>query len=137
MTISYRLSALSLLLLAGCTSLDSVPAGAQLSSSTTGLRVAPGDPTGAPVTLGSHTTAITTAVPEGSAPNLSRHEWSLPFSRGKTTIATGEVGEQIERAGGPEALRALTTPIGPSIPLPRTDEWRKAESGERRAEHNP
>ena len=118
---------------AGCSTLGDLPAGSQLQSSTFGLRLSPSSIDGAPLTLGSHTFIATTAQPEGAF-NLNRFQAVAPMGINiRSTVATGDVGEQIREAGGPEALRYLlgpgdagtppaagTLPAIP-IPLPRTD----------------
>ena len=94
----------------GCTAIEKLPAGAQMQSSTFGLRVSPQPIDGSPLTLGSHTTIITTAQPSDAGPNLNRFEGAAPGVHLKSTVATGPVGEQLREMGGPDAVRALVSP---------------------------
>lgn len=116
--------------LSGCSLLDELPAGSQLQSSTFGIRLAPQDPTGTPLTIGSHTTILTTPPPEKTGPGLNRYELAAPGIASKSTSAIGGVGEQLEKAGGPEALGHLVNPAEsrPLIELPRTDTEPEPES---------
>ena len=92
---------------AGCTAIDRLPAGAQLQSSTFGLRISPQSLDGTPFVLGSHTVVLTTSQPTDAGPNLNRFEAIAPGLRLKTTVATGPVGEQLKAAGGVPAIQAL------------------------------
>lgn len=96
----------------------SLPPGTQLQSSTFGVKVAPNAADGTPLVLGSHSTIITTAQPE-NAPNINRFEGNAPFIKVKSTIATGNVGEQLQKAGGPDALKILLPSSVPSVELNR------------------
>lgn len=108
---------LLIVIAAGCSSLDKLPPGAQLQSSTFGLKFSPQSVDGTPLTLGSHTLIITTAQPADGGPNLNRFEGQAPGVHLKSTVATGPVGEQLQQAGGPEALRhMLPLPVPPSTP---------------------
>ncbi len=95
----------------GCKSaaeaLKALPPGTQLQSSTTGLKFSPQAIDGVPLVFGSHTSIITTAVPGDAGPNLNRFEAIAPWIHLKSTVATGTVGDEIQKAGGPEALRHL------------------------------
>lgn len=103
---------LSALVPGGCSSLQDLPPGTQLSSASWGLKISPADPTGTPVVVGSHNFLLN--VPEPGEPALNRFEGSAPFARWKATTASGPIGEQMKAAGGPEALGHLVAPIGPS-----------------------
>lgn len=96
-------------LCSGCKAV-AIPEGAQLQSSTFGVRIAPQDAAGVPLTLGSHTTIITTPQPAEAGPNLNRFEGAAPGVNVRSTVATGDVGEQINAAGGADALRHLMNP---------------------------
>ena len=113
---------LSCLFFSGCSSLDKIPDGTQLQSSTFGLRVAPNDPAGTPLTLGSHSTIVTTAQPPDAGPNLNRFQAEAPMGVNiRSTVATGAVGEQLREAGGPEALQhLLSSPDDVFTPPPDT-----------------
>ena len=95
----------------GCQSaaeaLKALPAGTQLQSSTTGLKFSPQAIDGVPFVFGSHTTIITTANPPDAGPNLNRFEAITPWIHLKSTVATGPIGDEIKKAGGPAALRYL------------------------------
>ena len=91
----------------GCTAIEKLPPGAQMQSSTFGIKVSPQALDGAPLTLGSHTTIITTSQPADAGANLNRFAGAAPGVEVRSTVATGPVGEQIDAAGGPEALRQL------------------------------
>ena len=108
--------------LSGCSSIDKLPAGTQVQSSTFGLKVAPQAPDGTPLTLGSHSLIITTAQPNDAGPNLNRFEGRAPGIQLRSTVATGPVGEQLQKAGGPEALRELMQDrTGRERPIPITE----------------
>lgn len=92
--------------LSGC-SARNLPEGSQLQSSTFGLKFAPQAPDGAPLILGSHSLIITTAQPPDAGPNLNRFEGRAPGVQLRSTVATGAVGEQLEAAGGAEAIESL------------------------------
>lgn len=96
--------------LCGCSSLDKIPAGAQVQSSTFGIKLAPDAPDGAPLTIGSHTLIITTAQPEKGGPNLNRVASDAPGVHLRSTVATGPVGEQLKAAGGTDAINSLLRP---------------------------
>ena len=95
----------------GCQSaaeaLKALPPGTQLQSSTTGLKFSPQAVDGVPLTFGSHTSIITTANPADAGPNINRFEASAPWIHLKSTVATGPVGDELQKAGGPEALRFM------------------------------
>ena len=101
------LTFLALSFLSGCSSIDKLPPGTQVQSSTFGLKVAPQAPDGTPLTLGSHSLIITTEQSENAGPNLNRFQGRAPGVEIRSTVATGPVGEQLREAGGPEALRQL------------------------------
>lgn len=113
--------------LTGCSTLKSIPPGTSIQSATYGLRFSPASVDGAPLVLGSHTFILTTPVPEGSGANLNRFTATAPGGITlKSTVATGSVGDELSKAGGPEALRFLlgngneiSKPLRP-IPLPLT-----------------
>ena len=92
----------------GCASVADVfkalPAGSQYQSTTFGVKISLRSSD--PFVLGSHTAILTTAQPD-NAPNLNRFEGTAPWVTVKSTVATGAVGSEIEKAGGPEALRFL------------------------------
>lgn len=98
---------LLLLCAVGCSSLDKLPAGSQLQSSTFGVRIAPQSADGTPFTLGSHSVIITTAQPETAGPNLNRFEGQAPGVNIRSTVASGPVGEQLKAAGGAPAIEKL------------------------------
>lgn len=92
----------------GCSSIDKLPAGTQLQSSTFGVKIAPQAVDGVPLTLGSHTTIITTAQPSAAGPNLNRFDGRAPGVNVRSTVASGAVGEQLGKLAGSEAaLEAL------------------------------
>lgn len=93
--------------LSGCSSLEKIPDGSQFQSSTFGLKFAPAAPDGAPFILGSHSLIVTTAQPPDGGANLNRFEGKAPGVTLKSTVATGPVGEQLEAAGGAEAIENL------------------------------
>jgi len=107
---------------AGCNSLGDMPPGTQYQSSTFGLRIAPQAVDSAPVVFGSHTTIITTPQPPDAGPNLNRFQGQAPFVDVKSTVASGPVGDELQKAGGPEALdrllpsRTVPNPISPLVP---------------------
>jgi hypothetical protein len=104
----------------GCNTLKELPPGTQLQSSTFGVRIAPQAPDGTPLSLGSHTTIITTAQPADAGVNLNRFEGSAPGVNVRSTVASGEIGEQIDKAGGADALRALMDRTGTNAASPET-----------------
>lgn len=108
------------LLLSGCKAV-AIPPGAQLQSSTFGVRIAPQDAAGVPLTLGSHTTIITTSQPADAGPNLNRFQGVAPGVNIRSTVATGDIGQQIDAAGGAEALRQLMNPGSDVGPTPATE----------------
>ncbi len=87
--------------------IKALPPGTQHQSSTTGLRFSPGALDGTPLTFGSHVSIITTAVPADAGPNINRFEAIAPWIHLKSTVATGAVGDELNKAGGPAALRYL------------------------------
>lgn len=116
---------LIIVLLAGCSALDKIPDGMQMQSSTFGLKFAPQALDGTPLVLGSHSTIITTAQPPDAGVNLNRFEAKAPYTHIKSTVASGNIGEQISAAGGPAALKHLLgndIELGVPVPLPRTDQ---------------
>lgn len=98
-----------LLILSGCSAIEKMPPGSQVHSSSFGLKISPSDPTGTPFVLGSHNFMLN--VPNEDIPSLNRFEGSAPFSRWKATTASGSVGDELQKAGGPDALRQLVSPI--------------------------
>lgn len=104
---------LGLLASSGCTAIEKLPPGAQLQSSTFGVKISPQSLDGNPLTLGSHTTIITTSQPPDAGANLNRFQGSAPGVDVRSTVATGPVGEQIEAAGGAESLQHLMNPGTP------------------------
>ncbi len=101
---------LALSLLCGCSQLEKIPPGAQIQSSTFGLKLAPQSPDGAPLTIGSHTLIITTAQPADAGPNVNRVSSDAPGVHLRSTVATGPVGDQLQAAGGTEAINSLLRP---------------------------
>ena len=95
------LLAIATLAVSGCSSLDKLPPGVQLQSSTFGVKVSPSAPDGTPFVIGSHTTIITTPQPPDAGPNLNRFEGGAGVTGAtvKSTVASGPVGDQLEKAG--------------------------------------
>ncbi len=103
------------LLLSGCSGLKNLPDGVQLQSSTFGVKVSPSAPDGTPFVIGSHTTIITTPQPPDAGPNLNRFEGGAGVAGAtvKSTVASGAVGDQLEKAGPAiEAVVGAGTPAG-------------------------
>lgn len=102
----------------GCASIadvaKSLPPGFQHQSTTFGVKISPRSTD--PFVVGSQTSILTTAQPD-NAPNLNRFEGSAPWVSVKSTVATGAVGGEIEKAGGPAALRIM---IGDHSTAPTT-----------------
>lgn len=96
--------------LTGCSStrklVEALPAGSAIQYSLSGVQVTPESL--APINLGTTTLSITLPQPDG-APALNRYnlQASIMGVESTSTVATGPIGEQIEAAGGPEALQAL------------------------------
>lgn len=106
--------------LSGCSGL---PEGTQFQSSTFGMRVSPFSPDATPFVLGSHTAIINTPAPPDSGPALNRNDVAAPGIRLKSTVGSGPVGEEIDKAGGPEALQFLMAPdIQTQLPTPISPE---------------
>lgn len=104
--------------LAGCSSvLKDLPAGSNVQVSTTGVRLSPQAIDG-PLILGQSTYILQTPTPTDAGPGLNRSEVQAGLSgvKIKSTVATGTVGEQIEAAGGAEALRVLLPDSGGGLP---------------------
>lgn len=94
-------------LITGCSAVEKLPAGTQLQSSTFGLKISPQALDGTPLAIGSHTVIITTALPPDAGPNLNRFEGTAPGASVRSTVASGPVGEQLQHAGGTQAIDAL------------------------------
>ncbi len=103
--------------LSGCKSFE-LPPGAQAQASSVGIDVAPQGPVGPHVTFGSKAITITTAQPE-NAPNLNRLSVEAPGIQVRSTVATGPVGEEIQKAGGLGAIERFSGDT--SSTAPRTD----------------
>lgn len=106
--------------LCGCSSvLKDLPPGSNVQVSTTGVRVSPQAIDG-PLILGQSTYILQTPTPADAGPGLNRSEVQAGFSgvHIKSTVATGSVGEQIQAAGGPEALGVLLPGSRPLVPYP-------------------
>lgn len=110
LVIVLGLVSIALFASSGCTAIEKLPPGAQLQSSTVGIRVSPQSLDGTPLMFGSHTAIITTSQPADAGPNLNRFEGKAPGVNVRSTVATGAVGEQIEAAGGADALQYLMNP---------------------------
>lgn len=110
-------SVVAIAAIAGCGSIEKLPAGTQIQSSTFGVRISPQAVDGTPLALGSHTTIVTTAQPEDGGPNVNRFEGRAPGIHLRSTVASGPVGEQLREAGGPQAVRELMSPGGGAPPL--------------------
>jgi hypothetical protein len=80
----------------------------QMQISTTGFRVAP-QYLDAPLILGQSTVSVQTPTPEGSGPGLNRNQVKAGFGGIEitSTVASGPVGAEIEKAGGAQALGIL------------------------------
>lgn len=115
------LAAFCVLSLVGCSStrklVESLPDGAAIQYSLTGIQFTPESLS--PLNLGTTTLSITLPQPDGS-PGLNRYNLraSLAGVESTSTVATGPIGDQIEAAGGPEALEALlrSRVAAPSLP---------------------
>lgn len=107
---------------AGCSTLESLPEGTSVQSSTLGLRFSPSSPDGTPFMLGHHSFIVNTPTPADSGPSLNRFEGSSIGTEWKSTVASGPVGEELEKAGGPEALGHLVAPIGATGGVPSLDD---------------
>ena len=104
--------------LSGCSSvLKDLPPGSNVQVSTTGVRLSPQAIDG-PLILGQSTYILQTPTPTDSGPGLNRSEVKAGFSGVtiKSTVATGPVGEQIDAAGGADALRVLLPGSGGGVP---------------------
>lgn len=104
--------------LAGCSSvLKDLPPGSNVQVSTTGVRLSPQAIDG-PVILGQSTYSLQTPTPSDSGPGLNRNQVRAGLSGIEitSTVATGPVGEQLQQAGGPEALRELLQSQIPPAP---------------------
>lgn len=110
--------------LSGCNAISKLPPGTQLQSSTFGLKISPQAIDATPFALGSHTTIITTAQPADGGVGLNRFEGSAPGVNVRSTVTSGPIGSEIEKAGGVPALEVLlrragtdatssTTPVTP------------------------
>lgn len=110
LTVAWLIPCLPLIIFhaAGCSSIDKLPDGVQLQSSTFGVKVSPSAPDGTPFVIGSHTTIITTPQPADAGPNLNRFEGGAGVTGAtvKSTVASGPVGDQLEKAG--PAIEAVT-----------------------------
>lgn len=105
-----------------CSTLESLPDGVSVQSSTLGLRFSPSSPDGTPLMLGHHSFIVNTPTPADSGPSLNRFEGSSIGTEWKSTVASGPVGKELEAAGGPEALGHLVSPIGPAGAVPSLDD---------------
>jgi len=104
----------------GCSSvLKDLPAGSNVQVSTTGVRLSPQAIDG-PLILGQSTYILQTPTPTDAGPGLNRSEVQAGLSgvKIKSTVATGTVGEQIEAAGGADALRVLLPESGGGLSEP-------------------
>lgn len=103
-------------LFSGCSSLKDLPPGSNIQVSTTGVRLSPQAMDG-PFILGQSTYAVQTPTPADAGPGLNRNQVKAGLTGIEitSTVATGPVGEQINAAGGPEALdRLLPRPPPPA-----------------------
>lgn len=90
----------------GCsTILKDLPAGSNVQVSTTGFRFNPRSPD-APLLLGQSTFLLQTE-PTDDRPMLNRTKVIAPGIDITSTAASGDVGDELQKAGGPEALREL------------------------------
>lgn len=103
--------------LSGCKAIE-LPPGAQAQASSVGIDVSPQGPVGPHVTFGSKAITITTAQPDGAA-NLNRLAVKAPGIAVNSTVATGDVGGEISKAGGLGAIERLSGDT--SSTAPRTD----------------
>tara|TARA_R110002072_G_scaffold238769_3_gene396403 strand:- start:21181 stop:21603 length:423 start_codon:yes stop_codon:yes gene_type:complete len=104
--------------LAGCSSvLKDLPPGSNVQVSTTGVRLSPQAIDG-PLILGQSTYSLQTPTPDDAGPGLNRNQVraGLTGIEITSTVATGPVGEQLQQAGGPEALKQLLQSQIPSTP---------------------
>lgn len=115
-----RCAGVLVLILAGC---NGLPQGTQFQSSTFGIRLSPLSPDGTPFVLGSHTAIVNTPTPQDAGPNINRYEINAPGIRSKSTVGSGPVGEEIEKMGGPDALKILLAPdVSSQLPTPLSPE---------------
>ena len=97
-----------------------IPPGTQLQASSIGIDIAPQGVGGPHVTFGSKAVTVVTAQPD-NAPNLNRLAVKAPGIDLRSTVATGDVGEQLQKAGGPESIKALLhSPDGSAVPPNKT-----------------
>jgi len=107
----------------GCSSvLERLPAGSNVQVSTTGVRLSPQAVDG-PLILGQSTYSLQTPTPADSGPGLNRNQVraGLTGIDITSTVATGPVGDELRKAGGPEALAELLEQ--------RRDGWTASDSG--------